>query len=367
MSKNIKFYAKGLAVLGLTIFIFSAPALAVHPDEKSEIENLKKRIESLEKDKTAVDFGRISEYVNLSGVIEAEASYVDPESGEAASDLVLATAELSIEANLSDNLGGHVTLLYEEGDGTDEDLDVDEAVISLTSSGSLAGQTPSLHAGRMYVPFGMFNSYMISDPLTLELGETRDTAVLLVLDGELWSFGVGAFNGEADVAGDEDHVDDFIAALQVTALENVSFGVSYISDLAESDNGLVQDTSLYTDDVAGFSAFASAEYGQVGFEAEYLAALDEFDAALVGLSDLTGREPEAFNLEIAWMVSDQLQLAARYEEATDFLSDLSRYGATVSYGVYENAVVALEYLHADPDAAPGSEEDVLTAQLALEF
>jgi hypothetical protein len=130
----------------------------------------------------------------------------------------------------------------------------------------------------------------------------------------------------------------------------------------------VQDESLYSSNVAGASAFLSVQCGQFGFEAEYLTALEDFDSALIGIGeDLTGRRPSAWNLELAWMPTEKLQLAARYEEANDFQDDVKRYGATASYGLYEHVVVALEYLRTDTDIDADDPIDVVTAQLALEF
>jgi hypothetical protein len=214
----------------------------------------------------------------------------------------------------------------------------------------------------------MFNSYMISDPLTLELGETRDTAALFALEGDVWVLKAGVLNGETDTNGDSNHIDNWVASLELTPVENLTFGVSYINDLAESDNELVQDESLYSSNVAGASAFLSVQCGQFGFEAEYLTALEDFDSALVGIGeDLTGRRPSAWNLELAWMPTEKLQLAARYEEANDFQDDVKRYGATASYGLYEHVVVALEYLRTDADIDADDPINVVTAQLALEF
>ena len=127
------------------------------------------------------------------------------------------------------------------------------------------------------------------------------------------------------------------------------------------------DVSNYTDGVAGIGAFVSVHIGQIGLEAEYLGALDKFDtASLAEVTELTGQEPEAWNIELAWMPSETLQLAARYEESTDFMEDLQRYGATVSYGIFDNVVVALEYLNAETSVVD-SGVDTVTAQLALEF
>ena len=376
MYKSQHSFIANIAIL-LTVLLFCAtPALAVHPDAKAEIENLKKRIEALESQKDSsnqtedqgLDFGQISKYVTLHGLLEAEAYYAKPNDSDEESDLTLATAELSIEATLNEIVGGHLTLLYEEEEGEEDDIDVDEAVISLTSPGQLFGQTPSVHVGRMYVPFGMFNSYMISDPLTLEIGETQDTAALFALEGDLWVFKTGIFNGDTDADGDNNHIDNFVASLELMPVENLAFGVSYINDLAESDNELVQDATLYSSNVAGASAFLSAQCGQFGLELEYLTALDDFDSALVAIGeDLTGKRPEAWNLELTWMPTEKIQLAARYEEANDFQDDVKRYGATASYGLHEHVVVALEYLRSDADVAMDDTVDVVTAQLALEF
>lgn len=359
----------------LTVFLlWAAPVLAADPGTNPEIRNLEKRIEDLEtqKGKTAqteeegFDFGRISKYVTLHGLVEAEASYSNPDDSDEESDLTLATAELSIEATMNEYVGGHLTLLYEEEEGEDDDVDVDEAVISLTHPGELlGGQSPSIHVGRMYLPFGMFNSYMASDPLTLELGETQDTAALFALEGELWTLKAGVFNGEADADGDENHIDNFVASLEVMPMENLAFGVSYINDLAESDAELVEGD--FSDNVAGGSVFLSAKYGQFGLEMEYLAALNDFDDDDVLSEDVTGKRPEAWNFELAWMPTEKLQLAARYERANDILDDVERYGATVSYGFNEYASIALEFLRAEADVDEDDTVDVATAQLAFGF
>ncbi len=376
MFKSQHSFIAAIAALLTVLFVLAAPALAIHPDANSEIENLKRRIEALESQETSstqaedqdLDFGQISKYITLHGLLEAEAYYAKPNDSDEESDLTLATAELSIEATLNEAVGGHLTLLYEEEAGEEDDIDVDEAVISLTSPGQLFGQAPSVHVGRMYVPFGMFNSYMISDPLTLELGETQDTAALFALEGDLWVFKAGVFNGETDAEGDNNHIDNFVASLELMPVENLAFGGSYINDLAESDNELVQDATLYSSNVAGASAFLSVQCGQFGLELEYLTALDDFDSALVAIGeDLTGKRPEAWNIELVWMPAEKVQLAARYEEANDFQDDVKRYGATASYGLHEHAVVALEYLRSDADVAMDDTVDVVTAQLALEF
>ena len=118
-----------IVALLTVLFLWTTPALAIHPEEKSDIENLKKRIEALESQPATSDqtdgkgtgLNRISKYVTLHGLLEAEATYAKPSDSEEESDLSLATAELSIEANLNEVIGGHVTLLYEEEAGEERE------------------------------------------------------------------------------------------------------------------------------------------------------------------------------------------------------------------------------------------------------
>jgi hypothetical protein len=363
-------------ILFTGIFILTTPALAIHPDTKSETENLKRRIELLEaqqsesvttEEEPAFGFGQVGKYLTLHGLLEVEAYFAKPNGGDEESDINLATAELSIETTLNDFIGGHLILLYEE-DGENDDIDVDEAVISLRSPDQWFGQSPSLHVGRMYLPFGKFNSYMISDPLTLELGEIRNSAALFALEGEIWVLKVGAFNGDTDPDGDKNNIDSGVVSLDVAVGEKINVGGSYISDLAESDIELVPDASLYSSSVAAASAFLSARWGKFEFEAEYLTALEDFDFALVAVGeDLTGQRPEVWRMELAWMPSDRIQMATRYEQAKDFKDDVRRYGATGTYGLHEHVVVALEYLHADAKVDEDDPVNTITAQLVLEF
>jgi len=364
-----------LFVVAIFCGLIASPVYALHPEDRAELENLRRRIAELETRKEAeevqdegFDSGKISKYLSLHGLLEVEAYYANANGGDNESDISLATAELSLEATLNENIGGHLILLYEEEDGEDEDIAVDEGVISLSCSKPLFGQTPSLHAGKMYLPFGMFNSAMISDPLTLELGETQNTALLLAFESDLWTAKSGVFNGDVDEMGDNDHIDSWVAALEFFPDEMFNFGASYLSDLAESDADLVTDDNLYVGEVDGVSVFVSIAYGPFGFDAEYLTALDDFDQGIVAAGeDLTGKRPAAWNLELSWLPTERLQLAARYEQAHDYQSDVHRYGVTASYGFFDHVIVALEYLHADAKAVENDPLHVVTGQLALEF
>jgi len=362
---------RNLTLFCLCLVAWTGSCLAAHADSNVEIENLKQRIRALERDMgagTAEDqaftLESLAGHLEFSGLLELEASYSRVEGDGESSDLVLATAELSTEVEITENIGGHVTLLYEDDSDSDA-VNVDEAVISLQCPLHLLGQTPNFDGGKLYVPFGQFNSFMVSDPLTLSLAETRATAIVVGLESDLWTLKFGMFNGDVDTGGEGDNVDGLVVSLSLVPMDGFAFGASYLSDLAESGADLVGNPLLYSKDVAAWSGFLSLQYGHFDIEAELVYALDRFDDALVGGSDLTGPRPRAWNLEAAWLPEEDLQLVVRYESATDYQDDVNRFGGTVSYSLFEHTVVALEYLNADPDA--GSKAHQLTGQLAFDF
>ena len=161
-------------------FLVCSPALASHEKSaESRIEELSKRIEELEK-KPAESPGLSGwlDKITLSGLLEAEAGYnrFEPdranEPDDEDSNITLSTFELGLDAELNRHVSGHALVLWEEDDT--EPVDLDEGFITFTGTEEIPAY---LHAGKLYVPFGVYDTVFISDPFTLELGETRKSAV----------------------------------------------------------------------------------------------------------------------------------------------------------------------------------------------
>ncbi len=358
-----------LGLMLVILLLASQTVWAAHPGTQSEIENLKERIQALERAKGITpgegqpfSLQALDKRLTFGGLLEMEAFYDKTKGSDATSDLSLSTAQLSTEVAINENIDGHIILLYEETPG-DDTIKVDEAVISLHCPKSFLGQSAAFYGGKMYVPFGKFNSGMITDPLTVDLGETQNTAAIFVLEGDLWHLSSGFFSGEID--NSKENIDTLVAALELTPFEGVSLGVSYLSDLAESGAGLVSSSALYTSSVAGASGFVSLGFDSFGLEAEVVTALDDFSNSLIGSTDLTGKRPLALTLEADWKPTAETQLALRYEKAHDFQDDLKRYGMSASYGLFTNTVIALEYLYTDVNT--GLDNQKLTGQLAFSF
>jgi hypothetical protein len=102
-----------------------------------------------------------------------------------------------------------------------------------------------------------------------------------------------------------------------------------------------------------------------------LAGLEKFGAVkFLKNVDGNGDEPLAWNVEVAWGVAADTELALRIEGSEEMagMPEL-QYGICVSKGIGENISLSLEYLHGEFDTfnAPLDTRELVTAQLALEF
>jgi len=353
------------------------------PKKPGGVKGIRKRYEVLDK---------IRDGIHFSGTVEVEAGYEksEPAQGDSenSSDIVLATAELGVDAAITDRVKAHVLFSYED----DEDVVIDEAYIAINSDAVCepdeACKAPwYAGAGKLYVPFGSFESHFLSDPLTLELGETRETAALAGVWNDWVNVAAGVFNGDINETGKDDHIAKFFAAgffslpeETVSAFE-LRAGVSYISDISDS-NGLTDfmseeftTESEVTDEepevipfddevqayVQGFSAFISATFAEkFTVEAEYMGALDAY-------KENPNFKPQSWNFEFAFTPIEVLELAIRYggsDKTLNFLPD-TQYGGCIRYSLFENTSLALEYMYGEFEN--DDKEHSVTAQLAVEY
>jgi hypothetical protein len=321
--------------------------------------------------------------MEVSGCLEVEASYLDYDYDDPAendydeSDIVLATMELGFDMDIHKYVKGHLLLLWEEDDT--EEVEVDEGTITLTGF----RYPVYLTAGKLYPPFGMFNSHFVSDPLTLELGETRESAALVGYATDYFDISFSAFNGDIDEdeTGEDNKIESFcVAAVFTPPVERIedfeiSFGLSYISNIADTNNlgDYIEEEADHAgvdptveDYEGGLGAFLSVAYKAFSFEAEYIGATDEFKA-FPGTPAEFEAEPEAYNFELAYAINDRWEVAVKYE-GTDDCGELwpeDQYGVAASYALFEGTTISFEYLHGEFEN--DDEQDVFTTQLAMEF
>lgn len=316
-------------------------------------------------------YGGLAENVVISGVLEAEMGFTStdfydpatPDTDE--SDIVLAKMELGVDMDISEYVKGHILFLWEEDDTPE--VVVDEGTITLSEFEYPVYVT----AGRMVIPFGAFNSHFVSDPLTLQIGETKEAAVLVGYGEDLFDVSLGIFNGDIDETGEDNKIKNFVASAIFTpdvGDVDLSVGLSYIFNIADS-NGLeaavLANVATIADYVGGLGAFVSVAFMDFAIEAEYIGATDDFAAG--ELLATKKAEPNAYNIEIAYAITEDLEVAAKYE-GTDEVGNLfpeDQYGVAASYGLFEGTTIALEYLHGEFENK--DEVDTITAQLAIEF
>ena len=340
-----------------------------------------RRIEEKMEQKQEGVLAKWADKITLSGVIEAEAGYEDydydnPGPGEEdydSSDISLATVELGVDVDIIKHVKGHVLFLWEEEDTGDESVGVDEGFITLDGEDEVPLY---LNVGKLYVPFGNFESHFISDPLTLELGETRESALTVGCVNEWMDFSVSAFNGDIDETGEDNHIESYVASASFSVPEElisnfgIAGGVSYISNIGDSDSlqDEIDSEAGIRDYVNGFNVFLSVSYmDKLFLECEYLGALDEFEAGELSFDGGNKFQPKTWNFELAYAATDRLEVVVKYEggdDLGDFLPE-DQYGAVVTYGLFENTSLALEYLHGEFEN--DDERDLVTTQLAVEF
>ena len=358
---------KIIGMAGLLLLI-ATPALAEPPKEAT----------APEKGELATLAEKVANKVKFSGLVEIEAFAGKDFAGAKTSDVTLATVELGLEAKITDVVSAHVVALYEEGE-EDDHLIIDQGTITLGN----AEKSPFyLTTGKMYVPFGSFTSSMVSDPLTLELAETRDTALLAGFAQAGWHGSLFTFNGEVDKTGGDDTMKTFGANLGYKLEEGewqVDLGAGWLNNLGDS-NTLRDHIATTSTTVDGFTEalalHANLQHGGWSVMTEYIAALDSFQP---GEMDFAGRgaEPKAWQLELAYtteVAEREVTLALGYQRTDEAVAlglPEHRYLAAVGIGIFDKTTLALEYRHdQDYDLAQGGTDEnahQVVAQLAVEF
>lgn len=351
---------------------------------------------------------------SVTGLVEMEASHVEPYEGDSEMDVVLATVELGIAAQFNDWISGEALFLFEE-DENNGDID----------AGTLTVAPPDgpwfITGGRMYLPFGMYRTTMISDPLTLELGEIRETALMFGTGGENLYGAAFLYSGD-NSKDDDNRIDNFGAVIgYASESDGGEFGLdlAYINDIGDTDT--LQDavagnlkaaaaaqaeergkpgSETYDDHVSGFAASAHLRHGDVALMVEYLGATEHFQSTALayggsmadGAYVNRGAKPSSWMVEAAYdfMIGSQpATIAVGYQRSDDAVGlelPESRFMVGGSVELMDSIALGIEWAH-DRDydtgewsncvlvesgaecayAGTGETADAITVQFAAEF
>lgn len=201
------------------------------------------------------------------------------------------TASINFNKQFNDRSNADVVLLYEDGITA-----IDSAAINIAPT----GEPWSMSIGYIYLPFGGFDTSMATDPVTLSLGETRESAISYNYSVSNLSSSIYLFDGSNNVAG-KSVLDNFGFKLtHASALMKTSF--TYIDDIGDS-NALQTaiNTQLGNNDtsgkVPGQSVSFSLAMGAFNFDTELTSAVKAFQAGQV---DVAAVQPSGTNTELSY-------------------------------------------------------------------
>ncbi|MET0067150.1 MAG: LbtU family siderophore porin [Candidatus Thiodiazotropha sp.] len=310
-----------------------------------------------------------SEWLRFSGLLEGEALSYRQQYNTPALDKTVreqaATLQLGFIADLYEWAEAEVVFEY---DSDPDEIVVEEAFITLDF------EPFELSLGKQYTPFGLYYSNFITGPM-LEFGETSARHVALANYGSDDSFdlSIAAYKGWANQQGRHDSW-DWAIGFEHAPLEGLLWGLSYQTDLADSDERLLED-DRYVNRVPGFSGFISAYSDAFGCSFEILGALRDFQEL-----DPEFNHPRAWNLEFAYFLpGTDFEYAIRLEKSQELEDEPEvRYGMATTWYVNHQIIFMLEFLHGRYKTMPQDPEDedfeaaiervnALNAKLSIQF
>lgn len=281
---------------------------------------------------------RITEALTLSALAELE--YRDGRYRQFGSSYRNAAHDFSKTLQLGLNLKPRPSvkaeLIYEyQVDTMSERHRIDEAMLAFE------GRNLELEVGRLNLPFGAYLSHFASGPL-LDFGETRgDAAVLSYKAHDRLDLSAFWYQGRTEKLGANDSNRDFGLALESLPFPFLKFGMSYLSDLADSKERLLRGSdNRYQRRVDAVSVYAVGDFDRFEASAEFVGALGSFTEL-----DADRNRPRAWNLELSFFPVRNLEVSLRFEASKELEGAPRRQsGLAFAWRVKKNASLTVEYL-----------------------
>lgn len=223
---------------------------------------------------------------------------------------------------------------------TEYDSDVDKWV---TDEATIAYETGPWEwvAGKQNMPFGVFISHFATGPI-LEFGEVSDKGVSLTYDyREIVDVSFTLFRGVAyHLAEDRDI--DWTFALEYWPTDDFSIGMSYLSDLADADDYLLEDfDNQYHHKVPGLSAYMLWVFNNYEISLEHIGSSSSFEEL-----EADRNKPMAWNAEFTYFYMPSLDISFRVEGSHELEDEpFLQAGISLSYRLYRYASLTVDFLN----------------------
>jgi len=286
-----------------------------------------------------------------------------------------ATLDLEFSYQPCDWFRGDLLITWDD----ETPLEIDEGFVTV-------GDTETfplfLTAGKLTLPFGLFETSMISDPLTQEIGEIKTYAGVLGIEWQGLYASTFIYDGST-IDGDDDGRDLKVFGVSAGYLYEddalvFMVGSGWIDNITDADSFsefLHEERLQLKDRSPGAVIYSLIEYGPLTFSAEYVTALEHIEVIDEDEVEDLGRT-EAWSTELSYsgeIVEAEFVVALSYGES-DSLGDLlpeKRFGAGVSFSPLPYLNLACEYLreHDYPISrgGTGDEANIVTFQMELEY
>jgi hypothetical protein len=380
-------------VMVLVMGVWASSAWAVHRPEPGEEESI-------------LDWG---ERIHLNGTLEVDYGWTEHEdvgddSSDNASQFSISAVEFGVGVEFTNSITGDILFLKEDiGTDDESDLEVDEATITFES------ERLPLHVvvGKRPQPFGVFESHLLTDPMTQDAYETNVVGVTAGYEGpmdlsltatlykgdemmdhlfESGLFDSGTIARQGD--GGNDVSSYILSASVVPVPEMLTLFAGYLSERGrgERNSTLNVGANLVLNGIE-----VDAEYMLALSREEYQGSTQEFTESALSLGlayELVVREREVlggalFAKRKAHIVTEPLEIGVRYEYFDDDgLADAfgtwsveQRVSAGGRYSFYYDvesglaAYVGAEYRYTDYDdsAVSAGDNSEFIARLGVTF
>lgn len=293
----------------------------------------------------------------FSGKLEGLYTYTTPYSGRGVSNINFSGAELDTIIQGASYITGYLALDYDPNEANDGSrIFMNRAFITI---GNLVRSPFYATIGQIYVPFGRYNSAMVTTPSTQALARTRVRS----LEAGIQQVGSNAFHAElytyqglTSTVGSSNTNNQWGGdAGYIFKIGKVSgeIGSGYISNLGDSQgmNATVYlNTQIQQHNVPALDGYASLAFSRLVLIGEYIAAIDQFNLNEANYSN-QGAQPTALHTEIDVTFntgSKPSSIGVGYDNTTQAVAvDLPQNSYEIFYNVnvFRNTNFALEYRH----------------------
>ncbi len=315
---------------------------------------------------------QVTEWLKISGLIEVEREKTKFRRSDGSKFIekepLVKNLQLALDFEFSDSFEAEIVMELEKSKHSNSKID--EAALTWD------WQELSISTGMISPSFGEYFSHFVVGPM-LEFGETRAPTLSFDIGiSDNWELGAFMIKSDIEHKANKTGTDWGVFSEWSNEQESLRFGVSYLSDISESDEQLLKAHHQYyqqkVDAISGY-AFLGFEHIELTLEmVKTLKAFKEFEPQF--------NQPAAYNLEFAYYPKDNLELALRYETSKELEDNpKKRYGVGIRYLAFQHFTLAFEYLHGkyqklpieyddeEEPEYPTRQENVIGAQLSVEF